>query len=219
MKYQYNPHQTRSAYENIARLFPMVTSKELKGLEALFKMLEQMDLEAARQWGRTLGLRELDMLCRHFARTNRSRVILAIAILLASRGDRRCMQVLHYFFLLDPSEGDWQLLLPYWSQLKIEALTAGHLPWLGRFLEKNPMMSALDFVKEELAAEKLTPETLLGHHAPEIALFQALIDWLFTDGVKWLHTLPANMASEFASTYLHSGCDDKVQAYLQHYPS
>jgi len=219
MKYSFHPHQTRSAYETIARLFPMTRSKELQGLDALFEMLEQMNLESACNWGKTLGIAELDMLCRHFNRTRRSRVVLAIAVLLASRGDRRCAQVVHYFFLLNPPPEEWAHFVIYWKKLKMENLTAANLPWLSLFLEQEPLPFAIDFVKDALASGKLTTHTLVGNFTHRLPLFMMLIDFLFADGAKWLKDLKPDLAGELAMGYLQTGSFSRVKTFLQYYPS
>lgn len=218
MTYHYDPQKTRGALERIRARFPLHNEGKPLGLDQLFSRLEQMHPSTAALWGERLSHQEINLLCAFFHRTQSARVLLAISAILVHRGDLRCCQVIHYFMLLLPKEGDLRSFAGYWGDPTRTEFIAGNLPWVVRFLRQSPMPAVDQYVREELLAGRLTLAILEANFSRDTPVFERLTSFLFDEGAAFLSGLQPDIANERVSTYLEREDLKRLRNFLVFYP-
>jgi hypothetical protein len=217
LPFQFDPVQMRGALDRLSKAFPAEGSAPPDGLAALFQRLAQMRLAEVGPWSVHLRSAQRDLLCDYYHRAPSSRVLAALAALLAHHRDRRFSPVLCLWFFFAPPAAEIREVQALWQAHSLVSLFDPHQAWLTRYLNSAEPDEPLQYVtacleQDELDLNRLSSAIL------KSPLFEQLMDYIFAKGGVLMSRLQPEPLAQRAEAYLERGDRLRVTTYLRDVP-
>lgn len=216
--FRLNALHTRMALSELAKRFPIDQKQAPIGLELLFQVLGRLGLDEAVTYGEMLEPKEIDLLAAFFDRTQKTKTLLAIALILSSRKDDRALGPLLRWLHYLPPGAEVNYLRQVWNARGFRELFAGEQVWLHDLMAgKRPHL--VDHFVEEISQGRMRLRDLQLADSDEITpLFQQLEMAIFSRGGIGITQIPAARAHHLARYYFEQGRDDVVRNYFINCP-
>ena len=216
--YRFDPRRLRAALAEAAARFAADQVRQPLGLDALFRLLEKATPEELEDWSHRFLASELDLLCHFYNRGGSVRTLIAIVVVLAHRGDRRCRGVMHLLLHQLPDPKALSYLKRHWRDLGLDELHAGSRSWISSYMEAEADLPLIEFISKSLEDGRLSFEALETGDEQTTPLFIALLDFLFTRGQRFIPRIQPQRAAAIVADFLARDDEKRVAAYLNHFP-
>ena len=217
--FRLNATHTRLALEALQERFPIVEERLPMGIELLFNVLGRLGLDEVIPYGEMLEERELHLLATFFNRAHQTKVILAVALILASRKDSRSLQAVRRWMHYMPPMAELSYLRQVWNSRGFRELFAGEVPWMHELMtdRKNRPLVAFFLERIDRGAMQLS-DLVMGLPDEVTPLIQTLEMEIFARGGLGLAQISPARAFQLAERFLKGGREDAVRAYFIHCP-
>jgi len=217
--FRLNALHTRMALQAIQERFPIVEARIPMGVALLFDVLGRLSLDEAIPYGEMLEDRELHLLATFFNRAKRTKVVLSIALILASRKDYRALQAIRRWMNYLPPAAELGYLRQVWNSRGFRELFAGEVPWMHDLMAGHGNRPLVTFLLDRIESGGMQLSDLAMDLPSEVTpLIETLEMELFSKGGLGLAQISPERAFLLAERFLKNGRESAVRAYFINCP-
>ncbi len=218
MAFFFEPRRMRETTRAITEAFPIQSPKTTPGLKNMFRALAALTVEKVPRFGDHLGKADWELLCQRYRETSDAKTLIALAVTLAYRGDRRCTDILCLGFHQLPNPEEIRFLEEARDRYNLSETLFEDIPWVGAYLRRTASVNLVGFLCRAFRKDKLSFAGLMGEVKGETPLLDGFLDAVFAAGGDSLAGIPEERATARAIRYLEEGRDRRLTHYLAHYP-